>query len=86
MNLEEIIKENKPTIVESSVRAYVNNIRKLHQKMHDTKEVNDLEWLKDPNKVIAFLDENSKSYLTTRNFLNALIVLLMEEQEMLLLT
>ena len=82
MDLEEIIKENKPTIVDSSVKAYVNNIRKLHQRMHDTKEVPSLDWLKDPNKVIAFLDENNKSYLTTRNFLNALIVLLMKEEEM----
>ena len=40
------------------MRAYVNNIRKLHQKLHATKEVNDLEWLKDPNKVIAFLDDH----------------------------
>eukprot|EP01051_Picozoa_sp_SAG22_P008242 SAG22_NODE_616_length_8539_cov_5.330213_8_plen_324_part_00 len=82
MNIEDIIKENKPTIVDSSVKAYVNNIKKLHQKMHATKEVESLDWLKDPDKVISFLDENTKSYLTVRNFLNALIVLLMKEEEM----
>ena len=81
INIEGIIKGNKPTIVDSSVRAYVNNIRKLHQKMFDTKEVDSLDWLKDPVKVIDFLDENTKSYLTVRNFLNALIVLIMKETE-----
>lgn len=37
--------------------------------MHDTKEVESLEWLRGLDKVISFLDENTKSYLTVRSFL-----------------
>ena len=32
VNLIEIIKTNRPAIVQSSLTAYVNNIKKLHEK------------------------------------------------------
>ena len=79
VNLNEIIHKNRPAIVESSIKAYVNNIRKLHEKMYKTKEIKSLEWLNDYDKVIKYLDGNIKSYLTVRNYLNALIVLLLND-------
>jgi hypothetical protein len=47
--------------------------------MYKTKEIKSLEWLNDYDKVIKYLDENIKSYLTVRNYLNALIVLLLND-------
>ena len=81
VNLIEIIKTNRPAIVQSSLTAYVNNIKKLHEKMYKTKEVDSLEWVADYDKVIKYLDGNIKSYLTVRNFLNALIVLLLNNDK-----
>jgi hypothetical protein len=81
VNLNEIIQTNRPAIVESSLKAYVNNIKKLHEKMYKTKEVESLEWVGDYDKVIKYLDKNIKSYLTVRNFLNALIVLIVNNDK-----
>eukprot|EP01047_Picozoa_sp_COSAG01_P027815 COSAG01_NODE_1849_length_9064_cov_212.400446_1_plen_322_part_00 len=81
VNLAEIIKTNRPAIVESSLKAYVSNIRKLHEKMYKTKDVDSLEWVGDYDKVIKYLDTNMKSYLTVRNFLNALIVLILNNDK-----
>ena len=47
--------------------------------MYETKEIKSLEWLNDYDKVIKYLDGNIKSYLTVRNYLNALIVLLLND-------
>lgn len=79
INLQLKIKTNKPNLVDSSVNTYTANIQKLHQKMFDTKDVKTLEWLHDFEKVIKFLKDNYKSYLSIRNILNALVVLLLNE-------
>ena len=81
VNLDEIIKANRPALVDSSVNAYVNNIRKLHEKMYKTKDVKALSWVGDYQKILEFLEDNIKSYLTVRNFLNALIVLILNNDK-----
>jgi hypothetical protein len=81
VNLIEIIKANRPALVDSSVNAYVNNIRKLHEKMYKTKDVKALSWVGDYQKILEFLEDNIKSYLTVRNFLNALIVLILNDDK-----
>lgn len=55
VNLIEIIKANRPALVDSSVNAYVNNIRKLHEKMYKTKDVKALSWVGDYQKILEFL-------------------------------
>ena len=46
--MEEIrhkLKQNKPEITESSLKAYVLNLRKLHQRLHGSKDFSGLDWL-----------------------------------------
>ena len=82
--MEEItqkLKKNKPEITESSVKAYALNLRKLHQRLHGTKEFTEIDWLQDHETVMKNLEANSGSYLTCRNYLNAVIVALLNQPQ-----
>ena len=70
-----------PEMTESSLRAYTLNLRKLHQRLHGTKEISGMEWLHDHEAVMKNIDANCGSYLTSRNYLNAVIVLLLNHPE-----
>ena len=75
--MEEIrhkLKQNKPEITESSLKAYVLNLRKLHQRLHGSKDFTGLDWLQDHEGVMKSLEAHCGSYLTCRNYLNAVIV------------
>ena len=82
INLEGKIKANRPNIVSSSVNTYSENLRKLHQKMFKTKDIESLEFVEDYSKIIKFLEKHYKSYLTIRNILNALIVVIEKDKEL----
>ena len=45
------------------------------------KDVKALSWVGDYQKILEFLEDNIKSYLTVRNFLNALIVLILNNDK-----
>eukprot|EP01047_Picozoa_sp_COSAG01_P020054 COSAG01_NODE_1133_length_11566_cov_25.815819_14_plen_164_part_00 len=51
----------------------------LKTRCADNKRLD--EWVGDYDKVIKYLDTNMKSYLTVRNFLNALIVLILNNDK-----
>ena len=74
-------KQNKPEITESSLRAYTLNLRKLHQRLHGTKDFSGIEWLQDHDTVMKNIEANCGSYLTSRNYLNAVIVLLLNHPQ-----
>jgi hypothetical protein len=82
--MEEIrhkLKQNKPEITESSLKAYVLNLRKLHQRLHGSKDFTGLDWLQDHEGVMKNLEANCGSYLTCRNYLNAVIVALLNQPQ-----
>jgi hypothetical protein len=79
--ITEKLKKNKPEITESSVKAYALNLRKLHQRLHGTKEFTEIDWLQDHETVMKNLEANSGSYLTCRNYLNAVIVALLNQPQ-----
>jgi hypothetical protein len=82
INLTELIKDNRSSLSPSSIRTYSDNVYKLHQKMYGQKEFEDLQWLKPYDTVIKFLEENYKSYLSVRNILNAMIIVLIDNKEL----
>ena len=79
--ITEKLKKNKPEITESSVKAYALNLRKLHQRLHGTKDFTEIDWLQDHEAVMKNLEANCGSYLTCRNYLNAVIVALLNQPQ-----
>jgi hypothetical protein len=69
-NLYETIKEQKPNLKDSSINVYVKNLNKL-QKTFNEKDFKFLENYEDVEKILEDL-----SYLTVRNYYNAIIVLI----------
>ena len=62
--MEEIrhkLKQNKPEITESSLKAYVLNLRKLHQRLHGSKDFTGLDWLQDHEGVMKSLETHCSS-------------------------
>ena len=55
IEIEKIIRENKPEITESTIKAYMLNLQKLHDRLHGTKEFSDIKWLKQSDDVRWFL-------------------------------
>ena len=78
VNIEEYLRQNKPEISNSTVSAYTVNLEKLHDRLHGTRGFDDLEWLKDTSAVLGSLQKHCVSYLTQRNYLNAVIVMLLK--------
>ena len=77
VNIEEYLRQNKPEISDSTVSAYTVNLEKLHDRLHGTRSFEDLEWLKDSAAVLESLQKHCVSYLTQRNYLNAVVVILL---------
>ena len=44
INIEEYLKESKPDISDSTVSAYTLNLHKLHDRLHGTREFDNIEW------------------------------------------
>jgi len=80
VNIEEYLRQNKPEISDSTVSTYTVNLEKLHDRLHGTRSFEDLEWLKDSAAVLESLQKHCVSYLTQRNYLNAVIVLLLKRE------
>ena len=81
IEIEKLLRENKPEITESTLSAYVLNLQKLHDRLHGTKEFSDIEWLKQSDDVLTSLDQHCSSYLTVRNYLNSVIVALLNRED-----
>ena len=79
--IEKIIRENKPEITQSTMSAYILNLQKLHDRLHGTKEFSDIEWLKQSDDVMSSLEMHCSSYLTVRNYLNSVIVALLNRED-----
>ncbi len=76
VELFDLIKENRPTIKDSTINMYLSNLKKLNKMYHEDndKELESIDFLKDLEKVQETLSE--LHYTTFRNYLNAIIVVL----------
>ena len=70
-NLKEVIKKSRPSIKDSTIKSYEANLNKL-KKMFDSDNYN---FLKDVDKVMEKIGD--KHFTTIRNYLNAIIILLL---------
>jgi len=78
IDIAEIIKKERPNITPLTLNAYSQNIKKLHRGMMGTNEIKTLDFLSDVPRVLSALKGNSNS--TTKNYLVAIIVLLMSNK------
>ena len=74
MNIESIIKEERPNISESSLKVYTQNLKKLHKTIMKNDEIKSLDFLKDYNNVIKTLSDKNKN--TMKNYLVAVVIIL----------
>ena len=70
-NLKETIKKSRPNIKDTTIKSYEANLTKL-KKMFET---DDYSFLKDMDKVMNKIED--KHFTTIRNYLNAIIILLL---------
>ena len=78
IDIEEIIKKERPNISPITLNAYVLNIKKLHRGMQGSDDIKSLEFLNDYDRVFLSLGGNLKS--TMKNYLVAIVVLLMSNK------
>jgi len=79
MNLEEIIKKNKPNASPTSIKTYIANLAILHNLIEGNKDIKNLNFLKDYNKVMDILKEKAKS--TLKNYLVAIVVAIQKDKD-----
>tara|TARA_R110000765_G_scaffold418506_1_gene522033 strand:+ start:1145 stop:2053 length:909 start_codon:yes stop_codon:yes gene_type:complete len=74
MNLFSIIKEEKPDISDNSIKTYIASIKNINKNINENKPIENFDFLLNQDNVFKFV--NTKTYLTKRNLLNAVIVVL----------
>ena len=72
MDLVSEIKSVKPHLAEGSIKNYKISLQKLHERMFGSKEIKDLKWLEDKDKILSALKDYKPT--TKRNYLNSIIV------------
>ena len=80
IDISEYLKFSKPDVSASTVKAYTVNLEKLHDRLHGTRAFDSLDWMRDTAAVITSLETHCSSYLTRRNYLNAVIVMLLKRE------
>ena len=72
MDLEKEILKVKPHLASGSIKNYKISLQKLHERMFDTKVIDNLKWIEDDKKVLDELKDYKRT--TKRNYLNSIIV------------
>ena len=78
MDISEVIKKERPNISDATLKAYVSNINKLHRRMTDKDKIENLDFLRNYDKVLLTLGGLMKA--TMKNYLVAIVVLLMSNK------
>ena len=76
MSIEDLILKTKKNLSIKSLKSYVGNINKILEFMEDK----DISCLNNINKILEYI-ESKNSYLTQRNYLNSIIVVLQSDRE-----
>jgi len=79
MNLEEIIKKNKENASQTSINTCIANLKILHNLIVGNKEIKNLDFLKDYDKVLEVL--NKKANTTLKNYLVAVVVAIQKDKK-----
>ena len=78
MDLFQAIKATR-AIKDKSVKTYITSLKKIHENLETFIDFDDLDWLKNINKVVSIMNELK---LTSRkNYTNAIVVALMTQED-----
>ena len=61
MDLEKEILKVKPHLASGSIKNYKISLQKLHERMFDTKVIDNLKWLEDDKKVLDELKDYKRT-------------------------
>ena len=79
MDLEKIIKEHKPNISDSSLKAYISNLKILHNLVKGNKDIKSLNYLLDYDKIMNLIKDKART--TIKNYLVAIVVALQHDED-----
>ena len=79
MNLEELIKKNKENASQTSIDTYIANLKILHNLIEGNKDIKNLDFLKDYDKVLEVLNKKAKT--TLKNYLVAVVVAIQKDKK-----
>ena len=79
MDLEKIIKEHKPNISESSLKAYISNLKILHDLVKGNRDIKSLNYLLDYDKIMNLIKDKART--TIKNYLVAIVVALQHDED-----
>ena len=74
MNLEEVLREKKESLKDSTLATYVTNLTILHRMITNSNTINNIEFAKEADKILEYLSKYQPN--TRKSYLNALITLL----------
>ncbi len=78
MNVNNFLKERRPTLSASSLKTYTSIITNLHKKVFGTKEINNIEVFNNTDLVLTNLEDMPPNKRKT--ILSALVVLTNNEE------
>ena len=74
MNLEEVLREKKGSLKDSTLATYVTNLTILHKMITNSNTINNIDFAKEADKILEYLSKYQPN--TRKSYLNALITLL----------
>tara|TARA_R110002073_G_scaffold253583_1_gene416310 strand:- start:3879 stop:4847 length:969 start_codon:yes stop_codon:yes gene_type:complete len=77
--INKAIKDAKPKLKESSIKAYTFNLLKLHEKLFGNKDIKNLSFLKNTKKVLDVLQDLKLS--SRKTYLASIVVALSTDEE-----
>lgn len=78
MDISQIIKKERPNISDATLKAYVSNLKKLHRRITNSDNIENLNFLTDFDKVLMNIGGLMKP--TMKNYLVSILVLLMSNK------
>ena len=82
MSIEELLKQNRPNLTDSSLRTYTSIIKSLYKKLRGNKDFDADLFVEKPKEVISYLLDN-KEPNARKTILSALVVLTKHEPKVM---
>jgi len=76
MTISENIKKNRPKLSENSIKTYINALKTIKRCLGKDSSLDDTNFLKDFDKVIKCVEENSPKLTTQKSKITAILVAL----------
>lgn len=79
MDLKKVLKSVKPNISDSSLKAYIGNLKNLHKMIKGNTDIQNIDFIRDMDVVMNALKGKVDS--TIKNYVTPIVVLLKSDEE-----